>query len=185
MTTAQQPTQTLTQWRVDPTHSNIEFAVKHLMISTVRGRFTEVDGTVTFDEAQPSKSRVEVSIKAASIDTRTADRDTHLRSADFLDVERYPEVSFRSTRVEPAGADRFTIAGDLTIHGATRPVSLDVTHEGRGKDPWGGERMGFTGTTTIDRRDYGLIWNQALQNGGWVVGHEVKIRLEIELVRQD
>lgn len=185
MTTTQQPTHTLTQWRVDPTHSNIEFAVKHLMIATVRGRFADVDGTVTYDESRPSNSRVEVSIKAATIDTRAADRDAHLRSPDFLDVERYPEITFRSTAVESAGPGRLVVMGDLTIHGVTRPVSLDVTQEGRGKDPWGGERMGFAGSTTIDRREFGLTWNQALEHGGWLVGHELKIRLEIELVRQD
>jgi len=185
MTTAQQPTKTATQWRVDPAHSNIEFAVKHLMIATVRGRFADVDGTITYDEQQPANSRVEVSIKAASIDTRAADRDTHLRSADFLDVEHYPEITFRSTRVTSAKAGTFDVAGDLTIHGVTRPVTLDVTEEGRGKDPWGGERLAFTGTTTIDRRDFGLNWNQALEHGGWLVGHDLKVRLEIEVVKQD
>jgi polyisoprenoid-binding protein YceI len=184
MTTTQQPTSAVTQWRIDPTHSNVEFAVKHLMISTVRGRFTEVDGTVQHDDAEPSNSRVEVSIKAASIDTRTADRDTHLRSADFLDVEHFPEITFRSTRVERPGTGRLHVSGDLTIHGVTRPVVLNVTEEGRGKDPWGGERMGFAGTATIDRREFGLVWNQALEHGGWAVGHEVKISLDAELVRQ-
>jgi polyisoprenoid-binding protein YceI len=185
MASTQQPTSTTTQWRVDRTHSNVEFAVKHMMITTVRGRFTELDGTVQYAEGSPTKSHVEVSIKAASIDTRAPDRDTHLRSPDFLDAEKYTEITFRSTRVDKTGTNRFGIAGDLTIRGVTRPVMLDAVEEGRGKDPWGGERLGFTATTTIDRREYGLIWNQALEAGGWLVGNDVKISLDVQLVRQD
>ena len=149
-------TATTTQWRVDRADSNVEFAVKHMMITTVRGRFTDIDGTVRHDEGNPARSQVEVSIKAASIDTRAADRDAHLRSPDFLEVEKYPAITFRSTRVDKTGTNRLAIAGDLTIRGVTRPVVLDTVEEGRGKDPWGGERLGFTATTTIDRRDYGL-----------------------------
>jgi polyisoprenoid-binding protein YceI len=186
MATAQQPQSVITQWRVDPAHTTVEFAVKHMMIATVRGRFSEVDGTVHQDASNPAATRVEVSIKAASIDTRVPDRDAHLRSADFLDVEKYPEITFRSTRVERAGGEHLRIEGDLTLHGVTRPIVLDVTEEGRGKDPWGGDRAGYSATTTIDRRDYGLLWNQALeQSGGWLVGHEVKITMDVELVRQD
>ena len=185
MATTQQPKSAITQWRVDPAHASVEFAVKHMMITTVRGRFTDVDGTVQHDEANPANTKVEVSIKAASIDTHVADRDAHLRSPDFLDVEKYPMITFRSTRVERTGAERLRIAGDLTIHGVTRPVMLDVKEEGSGKDPWGGERAGYSATTTIDRREYGLNWNQALERGGWLVGHDVKITLDIELVRQD
>jgi len=181
----QQPTSTMTQWRVDPTHSNVAFAVKHMMIATVRGRFAEVDGTVRYDETRPSNSQVEVSIAVATIDTQVADRDAHLRSADFFDAEKYSQITFRSTRVERSGSDRLRVSGDLTIHGVTRPVLLDVTEEGRGKDPWGGERAGFSATTTIDRREFGLVWNQALEQGGLLVGHEVKVSLDIELVRQD
>lgn len=186
MATTQQPQSVITQWRVDPAHTNVEFAVKHMMISTVRGRFAEVDGTVRLDTSNLVASRVEVSIKAASIDTRVADRDAHLRSADFLDVEKYPEITFRSTHLERTGSNHSSVAGDLTIHGVTRPVMLEVTEEGQGKDPWGGERAGYSATTTIDRRDYGLLWNQALeQSGGWLVGHDVKITMDVELVRQD
>ena len=141
-----------TNWRVDGSHSNVEFAVKHLMISTVRGRFTDVDGTVAIDDAEISRSRVEVSIKTASIDTRNADRDTHLRSPDFFDAEKFPTVAFRSTRVERTGAGKLRVSGDLTIHGVTKAVALDVSEEGRGKDPWGGERAGFSSSLTIDRR---------------------------------
>ncbi len=185
MATTQQPSSTVTQWRVDRAHSNVEFAVKHMMITTVRGRFSEVDGTVRWDEANQSRSQVEVSIKAASIDTRNPERDAHLRSPDFLDAEKYPEMTFRSTRVEHLGGTRLRISGDLTIHGVTRPVVLDATEEGRGKDPWGGQRAGFTATTSLDRRDFGLTWNQALETGGWLVGHEIKVNLDIQLVRQD
>lgn len=185
MATTQQATSAKTHWRVDRTHSNVEFAVKHMMITTVRGRFTDLDGTVDYDEANPSQSRVEVSLKAASIDTRAADRDTHLRSPDFLDVEKFPEITFRSTRVEKAGSNRLLISGDLTIHGVTRSVVLDTTEEGRGKDPWGGERLGLSASTAIDRRDFGLIWNQALETGGWLVGHDVKINLDVQLIRQN
>lgn len=185
MATTQQAKSTVTQWRIDPAHTNVEFAVKHMMITTVRGRFTEVDGTVTHDDTTPANSRLEVSIKAASIDTRVDQRDAHLRSPDFLDVEKYPEITFRSTRVERTGNERLRIAGDLTIHGVTRPIMLDVKEEGRGKDPWGGERAGFSATTTIDRSEYGLVWNQALEHGGWLVGQDVKITIDAELVRQD
>ncbi len=184
MATTQHPG-TVTQWRVDHAHSTVEFAVKHMMITTVRGRFHDLDGTVRLDETAPSASSVEVSIKAATIDTGVADRDAHLRSPDFLDVERYPEITFRSTRVDPQGKGRLRITGDLTIHGVARPVVLDATEEGRGKDPWGGERVGFSATTSIDRRDFGLVWNQTLEQGGWLVGHEIKINLDMQLVRLD
>ncbi len=185
MAATQQPKSTVTQWRVDPAHTNAEFAVKHMMITTVRGRFTGVDGTVTQDDTNPANSRIEVSIKAGSIDTRVPERDAHLRSPDFLDVETYPEITFRSTKVERVGDERMRVAGDLTIHGVTRPIMLDVQEEGHGKDPWGGERAGFSASTTIDRREYGLHWNQALEHGGWLVGHDVKITLDVELIRQD
>ncbi len=183
-TTQQAAPTTVTQWRLDPTHSNVEFAVKHMMITTVRGRFNEVDGTLQYDEKDQTHSSLEVSIKTASIDTRTADRDAHLRSPDFFDVEKYPTMTFRSTRVEVTGSKRLRIEGDLTIRGVTKPVVLEATEEGRGKDPWGGDRAGFSATTTIDRHDFGLEWNKALETGGWLVGQEVKVTLDIQLVRQ-
>lgn len=177
-------TQTLpgTTWKLDPTHSAVEFSVRHMMITTVRGRFTEVGGTLDFDEADPAGGRAEITINAASIDTREAQRDAHLRSADFFDVERFPALTFTSTRIE-GSAQEFTLAGDLTIHGVTRPVALRVTHEGRGKDPWGGERLGYSATTTIKRSDFGLTWNTALETGGFLVGDDVKIALDIQLVK--
>lgn len=172
-----------TAWQIDPAHTHVEFSVKHLMIARVKGRFAGVSGTV---ELAPglAGSTVDVAIDAASIDTRDAKRDAHLRSADFFDVERFPELTFRSRRVIPTGMGEFSIVGDLTIRGVTREVTLEVADEGRNTDPWGGERAGFSATTEIDRRDFGLTWNQALETGGVLVGNEVRIALEVELVRQ-
>jgi len=171
-----------TLWTIDPAHSHVEFAVKHLMISTVRGRFGELTGQVTADE-DLRDAEVEASIDIASIDTRQADRDTHLRSADFFDAENHPTMTFKSTRVEPQGDGGLRVAGNLTIKGITKEVVLSVMPEGRGKDPWGGERAGFTATTKINRRDFGLTWNQALETGGVVVGDEIKISIDTELVK--
>jgi polyisoprenoid-binding protein YceI len=169
-------------WKLDPTHSNIEFSAKHLMLTTVRGRFADVEGTVTVKGATPDTAAVDATMKVASIDTRTEQRDQHLRSADFFDVENYPAITFKSTRIS-GSRERFTITGDLTIRGTTKPVTLDVTYEGTGKDPWGGERMGFSADGKIDRREFGLTWNQALEAGGVVVSNEIKIHIDAELVR--
>jgi len=174
---------TATTWTLDPTHTLVEFATKHLMITTVKGRFTDVSGTIKMNEANPAASSVKAVIKSASIDTRTEQRDTHLKSADFLEVERYPEITFTSTKVEPAGEDRYRVTGDLTIHGVTKSTVLEVTDEGRTKDPWGGERAGFSAATRIDRRDFGLTWNQALESGGVVVGYEIRITIEVEATK--
>ncbi|MFL6278537.1 MAG: YceI family protein [Vicinamibacterales bacterium] len=176
-----------TTWQVDPAHSTIEFAVKHMMFTTVRGRFKTFSGTVQVDEQNPDNSRVEVTIDAASIDTGVADRDAHLRTADFLDVEQYPRITFRATRVEGAHrkeGDRFRVTGDLEIRGKAIPVTLDATFEGVGKDPWGKQRAGFTGRAEIDRREWGLRWNQALETGGILVGNTVKIEVEAQAVAQ-
>jgi polyisoprenoid-binding protein YceI len=172
-----------TTWKIDPVHSQIEFSVKHLMITTVKGRFTGVVGTVQIDDANPANSSVDVRIDVNTIDTREAQRDAHLRSADFLDAEKFPQLTFTSTRIAERKGDAFKLVGNLTIHGVTREVVLDVTDEGRGKDPWGGERAGFSATTKINRKDYGLTWNQALETGGVLVGDEVKIHLELQLVK--
>jgi len=172
-----------TTWKIDPAHSLIEFAVRHLMITTVKGRFGGVDGTVLLDESDPSKVDVDVTIHATSIDTREPQRDAHLRSADFFDVEQYPHITFTSTRQITRKGNAFELAGDLTIHGVTRPVVLDVTEEGHGKDPWGGERRGFSATTKIKRSDFGLTWNQALEAGGVLVGDDIKISLDLELLK--
>ena len=174
-----------TTWRIDPAHTHIEFAVRHMMIATVKGRFSGVDGTLTLDERDPARSRVEVDLDAATIDTRNADRDAHLRSPDFFDVETYPRLTFRSDRVEVLGTDgRLRVGGDLTIRGVTRPTVLEVRELGRNTSPYGEEVIAFEAETTIDRREFGLKWNQALETGGVLVGNEVRIHLEIEAVRQ-
>jgi len=178
----------MTTWQLDPAHTTIEFAVKHMMFTTVRGRFKSFTGTVRLDEDNPNNSQLEVSIDAASLDTGVADRDTHLRSADFFDVERHPKLTFRSTRVEGAHykeGDRFRITGDLEIRGKAMPVTLDATFEGVGKDPWGKQRAGFAARTDIDRREWGLQWNQALETGGILVGNAVKIEVEAQAVAED
>ena len=175
-----------TTWQIDPAHSAIEFAVKHMMFTTVRGRFKDVKGTIEVDEKRPDRSTVNVEIAAASIDTGAADRDAHLRSADFLDAAGHPSITFRSKRVEGAmnkEGDKFKVAGDLTILDTTIEVVLDCQFEGTGKDPWGGTRGGIRATTTIDRRDWGLKWNQALETGGILVGNDVRIELEVQAVK--
>ncbi|MHB1192780.1 MAG: YceI family protein [Longimicrobiales bacterium] len=174
-----------TTWKLDATHSQVEFAVKHMMFTTVRGRFADVEGTVTLDAAAPGNSSVEVTIDTASVDTRVADRDTHLRSPDFFDAEAHPTITFRSRRVEGSLAkagDTFRVVGDLTIRGVTREAVLAATFEGTGTDPWGNTRSGFSAITSVDRRDFGLTWNQALEAGGVLVGHEVKIELQVQAV---
>ena len=175
-----------TTWQIDPAHSLVEFSAKHMMITTVKGRFGDVKGTLVIDDASPDGSRVEVEIGTASIDTRVEQRDGHLRSPDFLDVETYPSITFVSRRVEGAAAqagDEFRVVGDLTIRGTTREVALDATYEGRGQDPWGGQRVSFSAKTKIDRRDFGLTWNQALETGGILVGNEIKISIELQAVK--
>ncbi len=173
-----------TTWTIDAAHSHVEFAVKHLMISTVRGRFGGVSGTVTTDDADPAKGRAQIEIESATIDTREAQRDTHLKSADFFDVEKFPKLTFNSTRISDVKGQNFKLIGDLTIHGVTREVTLDVTSEGKGKDPWGGDRAAFSATTAIKRSDYGLTWNQALETGGILVGDDIKISLDVQLVKK-
>ena len=184
-TTLQPPAPTIAQWRIDASHTSVGFAVRHMMISTVRGHFGAVDGTVRADPNDWTRSSIEVSIQADSIDTREEKRDAHLRSADFFDAEKYPTITFKSTRIEAAGSNRYRVTGDLTIRGVTKPVTLDVTDEGRGKDPWGGERAGFSASGTVDRLEFGLNWNQALEFGGWLVGNEIKVVLDVEFIRQD
>lgn len=173
-----------TAWKLDPTHSTVEFSAKHLMITTVKGRIADIEGTIYTNENDPKSSSVDATLKTASIDTRTDQRDQHLRSADFLNVEQYPEIKFRSTRIE-GSKQEFKLTGDLTIRDMTRPITLDVTFEGETKDPWGGNRVGFSATGKIDRREFGLTWNQLLETGGVAVGNEIKLGLEIQAVRVD
>ena len=169
MTTTVAPATGTTTWNLDATHTTVGFAVKHLMISTVRGHFNDISGTVVVDEADPTGAKVEVTIAPASIDTRVEQRDAHLRSPDFFDAERYPAITFRGTRIERGGAADFRLIGELTIRGVTREVALDVTDEGRGTDPWGGTRAAFSLRGKINRADFGLTWNQALEAGGVLV----------------
>ncbi|MEO6528758.1 MAG: YceI family protein [Gemmatimonadaceae bacterium] len=175
-------TDTRATWTLDPSHSAVEFSARHMMITTVKGRFAELTGTIVADDQDFSRSEVDVTITVASIDTRSDQRDGHLRSADFLDVEHFPELTFRSTRIDGASKESFRLTGDLTIRGTTRPITLDVTYEGAGQDPWGGTRMSFSAAGKIDRRDYGLTWNVGLEAGGILVSNEVKIQIEAQAV---
>jgi polyisoprenoid-binding protein YceI len=175
-----------TTWTIDPAHTQVGFEVKHMMFAKVRGQFDAPEGEVHLGaDGAIEESSVEVAIDAASIDTGVEDRDKHLRSADFLDVENYPKLHFVSREVRSGGGDQLALVGDLTIRGKTREVELEVESTGRGTDPWGNERAGFSASTTIDRRDFGLTWNQALEAGGVLVGHDVKIEIEIQAVLQD
>lgn len=182
MTTASQ-TRTIT-WAIDPAHSIVEFAVKHLLVTTVKGRFREFEGVLQIDEVNPANSTVSVSIDVASVDTNQADRDADLRSDNFFNVEKYPKITFRSTRVELADETHFRLAGDLTIRDVTKEVVLDGEYEGQVDDPWGGHRAAFTATTEISRKAFNIRYNQLLETGGAVVGDEVKITLHVEAIRQ-
>jgi len=172
-------------WTIDSAHSHIGFRVRHMMISTVRGEFTDFDGTIDFDEDNPEATEVDVTINAASIDTREEDRDNHLRSEDFLHVEEYPEITFQSDRVELIDDKNARLFGDLTIRDETHPVELDVEYQGMAQSPWGTMSAGFSATTTLNRKNWGLTWNQALETGGILVGDELKVEIEIELLKED
>ena len=169
-------------WSLDPSHTQVGFAVKHLMISNVKGRFTQVQGSVQVDPK--GNQTVEVSIDASSLITGDQKRDAHLRSADFLHADEHPAIQFTGRRVEGNINSKFSLHGDLVIRGVSRPVTLYVINEGRLTDPWGNERVGYSATTTINRKDFGLEWNMALEAGGVLVGDEVRITIETELVRQ-
>jgi polyisoprenoid-binding protein YceI len=185
MTTIATTTQTgATTWNIDPTHAEIGFAVRHLMISTVRGRFGAVEGTVTIDEAKPENSKIDVTIDVASIDTRNEMRDNHLRSADFFDAENQPKLRFVSRKIEGDVTGEFRVIGDLTIRGTTREVALDASLQGRGRDPWGNDRAGYEAKGKISRGEFGLTWNQALEAGGVAVSDEVKLSIDVEIVKE-
>jgi polyisoprenoid-binding protein YceI len=174
---------TTSTWNLDTAHSGINFSVRHMVVSKVRGRFAKYSGAIRIDEADLTRSSVDVTIDAASIDTGVADRDNHLRSADFFDVEKFPDLRFSSKRIQKVGEDRYSLVGDLTLHGVTREIALDAAYGGRGKDPWGNERVGFAAKASLDRKDFGLTWNQLLETGGILVGDRVDIELEIQGVR--
>ena len=169
-------------WQIDSAHSEINFTVRHMMISKVRGRFESFSGVIAFDEDNPENTAIDVSIDAAGINTREEDRDNHLRSGDFLNVEDYPTIQFKSTRVEQEAEKKGKLYGDLTIRGVTKPVVLDVEYAGMAKSPWGTYSAGFSASTTINRENWDLTWNQALETGGVLVGKEIKI--EVELIKQ-
>jgi len=164
---------------IDKTHSEVTFQVRHL-VTKVRGRFTDFNGAIQFDEAQPDRSSISFSINASSIDTGTPDRDTHLRSDDFFAAEKYPTLTFNSTSITAKGGDDYLVEGDLTIRDVTKRVSVPVTHLGMAKDPWGNEKLAFEAEVVINRREFGLTWNALLETGGFAVGEDVKVSLQIQ-----
>ncbi len=171
-------------WQVDGAHSAVNLAVRHMVISKVRGRFTRWSAKLQLDTADLARSAVEVDIDASSIDTGVADRDAHLRSPDFLDAQKYPSLRYRSRRVEVLSPERLRVVGDLTIRDVTREVPLEIEYGGRGKDPWGNERVGFTATASLNRKDFGLAWNQVLETGGVLVADRVDVEIELQAIRQ-
>ncbi|HUO33460.1 MAG TPA: YceI family protein [Candidatus Acidoferrum sp.] len=183
--TATAATQTgTTAWKIDPAHTVAEFKVKHMMISHVKGHFTGVSGSLTLDESDVAKSRIEATIEAASIDTREPQRDAHLKSADFFEAEKYPTLTFTSTSITRKSGDELVVLGDLTIHGVTKAVTFHVEGPSpASKDPWGNLRIGLSATTKISRKDFGLTWNAALESGGILVGDEVTITLDVQFVK--
>lgn len=178
---AQPATEIATSWLIDPAHSNVEFSVRHLMISNVKGRFGDLSGAVKIDPANLAATLVDVTLKTASIDTRQEQRDAHLRSPDFFDAEKWPTIEFRGSRVEGDTDSEFQLYGDLTIRDVTRPIVLDVTKEGEGTDPWGNDRVGFSARGKINRKDFGLTYNQVLETGGVALGDDIKISVDVEL----
>ena len=182
-TTTTSPASTIT-WKLDPAHSSAEFKVKHMMISNVKGTFSGLSGTLTEHTVDSTLSTVEASVDISTVNTGDAQRDGHLKSADFFDVEKYPTMTFKSTNVERKADDEYRVTGDLTIHGVTKPVIFAV--EGPtapGKDPWGNTRIGLSATTKINRKDFGLAWNAALETGGFLVGEDVQLTLEAQFIK--
>jgi polyisoprenoid-binding protein YceI len=169
-------------YNIDPSHTLIEFSVKHMMVTTVKGRFTKFQGDVEIDEATPANSKVDIVIETASVTTGDENRDKHLRSADFFESEQYPTIAFHSKQVEPLGNETYRVTGDFALHGVTRELSFDITREGVTKNMKGEALHGFSGALTISRKDFGLEWNVALESGGWLVSDQVKISLEVEVV---
>jgi polyisoprenoid-binding protein YceI len=170
---------------IDPSHSSLEFAARHAMVATVRGRFSDFEGVLRLDGSDPKASSAEVRIRVGSLDSRSEQRDQHLRSADFFDVENHPEITFRSTRAARGKRDgQYVLWGDLTIRGTTREVELDLEYTGTAVDPWGGTRVGFEGETTVNRKDWGLNWHVALEAGGILVSEKVKLKLDIAAVKR-
>jgi polyisoprenoid-binding protein YceI len=176
----------VTTWQLDPTHSSVEFAVKHMMMTTVRGRFKTIKATLTGDRDHPDQAGVQATIDVASVDTGVADRDAHLRSGDFFDADNFPNITFRMTKLDGKApkqeGDKFKVVGELVIRDQSMEVVLDCEYEGRGTDPWGKTRAGFTFRTELDRREWGLKWNQTLETGGVLVAHKVRVEGEVQFV---
>ena len=169
-------------WKIDPAHTTVEFSVRHMMISNVKGQFEKVSGTIAADGSDPSSVEINAVIDATSINTRVEKRDAHLKSAAFLAVDKYPTITFKSTKVEPEAPNKWKVTGDLTLHGVTKPVVLEVETAAPIKDPTGKTRVGASATTEIDRKDFGVVWNKPLETGGVLVGDEVSIAIEVEAV---
>ena len=185
MSTVTAPHTATGTYAIDPTHSRIGFVARHAMVTKVRGSFNEFEGTGFFDADHPENSHLALVIQAASIDTRNADRDGHLRSNDFFDMDHYPQITFRSTSVEQAGEGEYRVTGDLTIKGVTKPVTVDFDYTGVAVDPFGNHRLGIEGTTTINRKDWGVTWNAPLEAGGVLIGEKVTLEFEVSAVRAD
>ncbi|MDA8309656.1 MAG: YceI family protein [Actinomycetota bacterium] len=183
MTTTSVPASLTGSYKIDPSHSRFGFVARHAMVTKVRGSFNEFDGSGYFDVEDPAKSHFALTIKAASIDTRNAERDAHLRSNDFFSMDEYPEITFVSTKVEPTSDRTYRITGDLTIKGVTKPITFDLEFSGDVVDPWGNTRIGFEGSTTVNRKDWGVNWNVALEAGGVLVSENVTLEFEISAVR--
>jgi polyisoprenoid-binding protein YceI len=183
MTTTTIPTIATGTYAIDPTHSRIGFVARHAMVTKVRGSFNEFEGSGYFDTENPASSNLTLTIQAASIDTRNADRDGHLRSNDFFDMETYPEITFASTAVDQVDAENFRVTGDLTIKGVTKPVTVDFEYTGTAVDPYGNQRIGLDGKTTINRKDWGVSWNAALETGGVLVSEKITLEFEVSAIR--
>ena len=171
-------------WQIDASHSNINFTARHMMISKVRGQFENFDGTINFDPDQPENTTVDISIDVSTLSTNDEQRDNHLKSPDFFDASKYPGMTFKSKKVEQLDEDSGKLYGDLTIRGKTQPVVLEVEYAGLAKSPWGTTSAGFSASTTVNRKDWGLNWNQALETGGFLVGDKIKIDIDLELIKQ-
>ncbi|MBX5435690.1 MAG: YceI family protein [Alicyclobacillaceae bacterium] len=172
------------KWALDAAHSSLDFSVRHMMITNVRGTFHKFDATIEADPDDLTDAKIEFTVDLASVDTNNADRDAHLRSADFFDVEHHPNMTFKATRIVKKGDAQYDVTGDLSIRGVTKPVTFQVTYEGGGKDPWGNERVGFTGQGVINRSEFGLTWNAALETGGVLVADQVKVSFDIQATKQ-
>lgn len=170
-------------WQIDPVHSGIHFSIRHFVVGKVHGRFAKLGGTIQLDEATPANSKVDVFIDAASVDTNEPNRDNHLKGADFFNVAEHPQITFKSTRVEAAGKDKFRVTGDLTLRGVKKSITLDVEHGGNVKDPWGNNRGGFSLKTQVNRKDFGISFNQTLEGGGPALGDTIDLSIDVEATK--